>query len=332
MSAPGRSQALSLRAGALVLAVGAMLPATAARAAAGDFPTRPVRFIVPFTPGGASDIQARVIGQALAPTYGQNILIDNRPGGGTSLATEIAMRTPPDGHTWLFVTTAFVIGPALRKVGYDPVRDFAPLIWLGASPNMLIANPSFPVSGIQDIVRLAKAKPGTITYATAGAGTASHVSIEMLQTMTGIKLTHVPYKGISQAMIDLMSGQVNLLVTAPIAALPVVKQGKARAISVGGAKRTAVAPDVPTVAEQGVPGYEASAFQGIVLVAGTPRALVERIHRDIDTVARSPAVRDRLAEDGSDYIGGTPEVFANHIRAEVAKWAKVVRDSGARAD
>ncbi|MCE2945928.1 MAG: tripartite tricarboxylate transporter substrate binding protein [bacterium] len=315
----------------LPLATGAAtMPA--AHAAATDFPTRPVRFIVPFTPGGASDIQARIIGQALAPSYGQNILIDNRPGGGTSLATELALRTPPDGHTWLFVTTAFVIGPALRKVGYDPVRDFAPLIWLGASPNMLIANPSFPASGIQDIVRLAKAKPGFITYATAGAGTASHVSIEMLQTMTGIKLTHVPYKGISQAMIDLMSGQVNLLVTAPIAALPVVKQGKAKAISVGGAKRTAVAPDVPTVAEQGVPGYEASAFQGIVLVAGTPRPLLERIHRDIDTIARTPAVRDRLAEDGSDYVGGSPEVFAKHIRAEVAKWAKVVRESGARAD
>ena len=302
------------------------------QAAGGEFPTRPVRFIVPFTPGGASDIQARVIGQALAPGYGQNILIDNRPGAGTALATEIAMRTPPDGHTWLFVTTAFVIGPALRKVGYDPVRDFAPLIWLGASPNMLIAHPAFPASGIQDLLRLAKARPGTITYATAGAGTASHVSIEMLQTMTGVKLLHVPYKGISQAMIDLMSGQVNLLVTAPIAALPVVKQGKAKALSVGGAKRTAVAPDVPTIAEQGVPGYEASAFQGIVLVAGTPRALVERINRDIDAVARTPAVRDRLAEDGSDYIGGPPEAFAKHIRAEVAKWTRVVRESGARAD
>ncbi|MBC7779676.1 MAG: tripartite tricarboxylate transporter substrate binding protein [Proteobacteria bacterium] len=300
--------------------------------AQGEFPTRPIRFIVPFTPGGASDIQARLIGQSLSPTYGQNILIDNRPGAGTVLATEIAMRTPPDGHTWLFVTTAFVISPSLRQVNYDPTKDFAPLIWLSSSPNMLIANAAFPANSIQELIRLARSKPDHITYASAGAGTAAHVSIELLQTMTGIKLTHVPYKGIAQAMVDLMAGQINLLVTSPVAALPIVKQGKAKALSVGGAKRSPAAPDVPTIGEQGVPGYEASAFQGIVLVAGTPRPLVARIHRDIDGTARAPGVRDRLAEDGSEYVGGSPEAFARHIDTERAKWAKVVRASGAKAD
>jgi len=327
-----RPMRMNATACALLTAFVAAVGHAGTAAGQGTFPTRPVRFIVPFPPGGASDIQARLLGQALTIQYGQNLLIDNRPGAGTGLATELAMRTPPDGHTWLFVTTAFVINPSLRKVAYDPIKDFAPLIWLGSSPNMLIANPSFPANGIQDLIRLARAKPEHITYASAGAGTASHVSIEMLQTMTGIKLTHVPYKGIAQAMVDLMAGQVNLLVTSPVAAVPVVRQGKAKALSVGGATRSASAPEVPTVAEQGVKGYEASAFQGVVLVAGTPRPLVERIYRDIDAAARLPGVRERLVEDGSAYVGGTPDMFGQHIRAESAKWAKVVRESGAKAD
>jgi tripartite-type tricarboxylate transporter receptor subunit TctC len=303
------------------------MPATAQ-----NYPTRTIRLIVPFTAGGASDIQARIIGQKLTERWEQQVIADNRPGGTTVLATELTAKAPADGHTILFVTTAFAINPSLRKVPYDILRDFAPVIYLSASPNILVAHPSLSINNARDLIRLAKTRPGELNYASAGAGTAAHVSIELLQIMGGIKLTHIPYKGISQAFVDLISGQVSLLVTSPVAALPFVRQGKIKAIAVTTAKRSKAAPEVPTVAEAGIPGYEASGWQGLVAPAGVPRDIVMKLYNEIHSIMQLPEVKERLANDGSEYVGGAPDAFAAHIRTEHAKWAKVVKASGATVD
>ena len=297
-----------------------------------NYPTRTIRLIVPFTAGGASDVQARIIGQKLTERWGQQVVIDNRPGATTVLATEITSRAPPDGYTILFVTTAFAISPAMRKVPYDISRDFAPVILLSSSPNMLVAHPSVPASNARDLIRLAKSKPGELNYASAGAGTAAHVSVELFQIMSGTKLTHIPYKGISQAFVDLMCGQVSLLITSPVAALPFVRQGKIKAIAVTSTKRSSAAPDVRTVAETGLPGYEASGWQGLIAPGGTPRDVVMKLYTEINSVLQLADVKEKLAGDGSEYVGGTPDAFAAHVKIEAAKWAKVVKISGATAD
>ena len=315
-----------LRAGA------ALLLFTAWTAHGQTYPAKPVRIIVPFTAGGASDVQTRTIGQKLTERWGQQVIADNRPGGTTVLATDLAAKSPPDGYTLLFVTTAFAINPSLRKVPYDILKNFDPVILLATAPNMLVAHPALPANSVRELVRLAKARPGEINYASAGSGTAAHVSMELLQIMGGIKLTHVPYKGVSQAFIDVMSGQVPLIITSPIAALPFVRQGKLKAISVSTSKRSAAAPDVPTVAESGIPNYEASGWQGIVAPAGVPEAIIQKLHADIDAVLRVPEIAKRFGDDGSEYSGAGPAAFRTHINREFLKWQKVVETSGARVD
>jgi tripartite-type tricarboxylate transporter receptor subunit TctC len=296
------------------------------------YPTKAVRIIVPFTAGGASDVQTRTIGQKLSERWGHQVIAENRPGGTTVLATELTAKAPPDGYTLLFVTTAFAINPSLRKVPYDITRDFEPIILLATAPNMLVAHPTLPAKTVRDLIRLAKARPGEINYASAGSGTAAHVSMELLQIMGGIKLTHVPYKGVSQAFIDVMSGQVPLIITSPIAALPFVRQGKLKAISVSTTKRSAAAPDVPTVAESGIPGYEASGWQGLVAPAGVPETIIRKLHDEINAVLQLPEISKRFSDDGSEYSGLGPSEFRAHIKREFSKWQKVVQASGARVD
>ncbi|MBX3664279.1 MAG: tripartite tricarboxylate transporter substrate binding protein [Burkholderiales bacterium] len=303
-----------------------------APAFAQTYPARTIRLIVPFTAGGASDIQGRLIAQKLSERWGQQVIVENRPGGTTVLATDMTARAAADGYTILFVTTAFAINPSLRKVPYDIFSDFSPVIYLSSSPNMLVAHPSVPANNAADLIKLAKARPGELNYASAGAGTAAHVSVELMQIMGGIKLTHIPYKGISQAFLDLMSGQVSLLITSPVAALPFVRQGKIKSIAVTSAKRSSAAPEVPTVAEKGIPGYEASGWQGLVAPAGVPRDIVMKLYNEIHGIMQLSDVKERLASDGSEYVGGTPDSFAAHIKAEHAKWAKVVKASGAKVD
>ena len=318
---------ISVAAGVLLFA-----PWIASTAQAQAYPAKAVRIIVPFTAGGASDVQTRTIGQKLTERWGQQVIADNRPGGTTVLATELAAKARPDGYTLLFVTTAFAINPSLRKVPYDITKDFDPIILLATAPNMLVAHPALPANSVRDLIRLAKARPGEINYASAGSGTAAHVSMELLQIMGGIKLTHVPYKGVSQAFVDVMSGQVPLIITSPIAALPFVRQGKLKAISVSTLKRSPAAPEVPTVAESGIPGYEASGWQGIVAPVGVPEAIVQKLHDDIDAVLRLPEINKRFSDDGSEYSGAGPAAFRAHISREFSKWHKVVEASGARVD
>jgi tripartite-type tricarboxylate transporter receptor subunit TctC len=296
------------------------------------YPTRTIRFIVPFSAGGGADIQTRMLAHKLTERLGQQVIADNRPGGTTVLATEMTARAPADGYTLLFVTTTFAINPSLRKVPYDIVRDFAPVIQLNSAPNMLVAHPSVPANNARELIRLAKAQPGALNYASAGAGTAAHVSMELMQIMSGTKLTHVPYKGSSQGLIDVMSGEISLLITTATSLLPYIRDGKIKAIAVTSAKRSRAAPSVPTIAEAGLPGYDASGWQGVVAPAGTSREVVAKLNREINGILKLPDVNERMAAEGSEPVGGTPEAFATHIKSEHAKWQKVVKASGAKVD
>jgi tripartite-type tricarboxylate transporter receptor subunit TctC len=320
--------------GIATVAVGcAVLGLAPISAHAQSYPARPVRIVMPFTAGGATDLLARVLGQKLTERWGQQVIVDNKPGAGTIVASEYTAKAPPDGYTLLFVTTAFAINPGLyRKLPYDTLADFAPVILISSSANALVAHPSLPANSVRELIRLAKARPGELAYASAGSGTAAHVSVELLQTMAGIKLEHIPYKGIPQASVDVFSGQVPLMITALPNGLPFVRGGKIKALGVTTAKRASIAPDIPTIAEGGVPGYDAGTWQGIVTAAGVPRELVNRLYAEIAAILQMPDVKEKLAADGSELIAAPPDRFAAHLRSEITKWGKVVRESGAKAD
>lgn len=296
------------------------------------YPSRPVRIVMPFTAGGSTDLLARVLAQKLTERWGQQTIVENRPGAATIVASEFVAKAPPDGHTLLFVTTAFAINPGLYpKLPYDTLKDFAPVILISTSANTLVAHPALPVSGMGDLIRLAKARPGALAYATAGSGTAAHVSVELLQAMAGIRLEHIPYKGIPQASVDVMSGQVPLMITSLPNALPYVRSGKLKALGITTRTRAAIAPEIPAIAES-VPGYDAATWQGIVTGAGVPRPIVDRLYAEIAAIVQMPDVREKLAAEGSEFVGAPPDRFSAQLRAEIAKWDKVIKASGARPD
>ena len=311
----------------------APLAASAAAPGPAPYPTRAIRLIVPFTPGGGLDLQARLIGQQLSERWGQPVIVDNKPGASTILGTELASRAPADGYTLLMITTAFAINPGLHpKLAYDALKDFAPVALTASVPLLLVVHPSVPARTVRELVALAKSKPSLLSYASAGSGTASHVGIELLKTMTGIDMVHIPYKGIPQAFTDLIAGQVALMGTTPLAAYPYVRAAKLRGLAVGSTKRSAAMPEVPTVAESGVPGYEASAWQGLVAPAGTPDEVIAKLHREVIAILHTPEVSRKLAADGAELSTITPQEFAAYIRNETVKWRKVVQASGARLD
>lgn len=317
------------------LLVAMLMPVTpvAAQAGAQDtFPVRPVRMINPFSGGGGIEITARQMGQHLSDRWRQPVIVDNRPGAATIVATEIASRAAPDGHTLLLVTTTFAINPSLYgKLPYDPVRDFTPLIQLTAQPNIVVVSASSPIVTVKDLLAAARAKPGELTFASPGAGSAPHLSAEQLKSMAKIDMIHVPYKGIPPAITDLIGGRVGMLFTTALSAAPHMKAGRVRAVAVTSAKRNSMLPDVPTMAET-LPGYDLAALQGIVVRAGTPRAVVDRIGRDLREVVNLPDVRARLEAEGADVIASTPEQFAATLRREMATWSRIVKDSGAKAE
>ena len=296
------------------------------------YPSRPIRLILPFAPGGGLEITARSIGQKLTDKYGQSVIIDNRPGAATIVGTEIASNASPDGYTLLMITTTFAINPSLYgKLPYDPLRDFAPVTQINSVPNILVVNPSLAANSVRELIALAKSKPGQLNYASAGSGTSPHLAAELLKTMAGVDMTHIPYKGIPPAVTDVIAGRVSMLVTTTISAGPHVKAGKLRALAVTSPRRLSVMPDVPTIAET-VPGYEADAFQAMVAPAGVPAAIVRQLAADVAAIIRLPDVRERLTADGAEPIGSTPEAFAAFLKNEMAKWTKVVKASGARPD
>ncbi|MDQ2962836.1 MAG: tripartite tricarboxylate transporter substrate binding protein [Pseudomonadota bacterium] len=313
---------------AVVLAVGA------SGAWAQAYPTQPIRLVVPFPAGGTTDILAREVGQRLSLTLGQPVVIDNRPGAAGNIGSDLVAKSAPDGYTLLMCTVnTHAINPNLyAKLPYDHVKDFAPVILVAGVPNVLEVTPALPVNSVTDLIKLAKEKPGQINFASSGSGTSIHLSGELFKTMAGVDMTHVPYKGSAPAITDLMGGQVQVMFDNLPSSLQQIKAGKLRAIAVTSAKRAPALPDVPTIAESGLPGFEATSWFGIVAPAGTPAAIVARINADVNQWLQSPDVKEKLLLQGAAAAGGTPEQFAAHIRAETEKWAKVVKASGAKVD
>jgi tripartite-type tricarboxylate transporter receptor subunit TctC len=304
-----------------------------AQSAPAAYPSRPVRIIVPFPPGGATDVMARTIGQKLTLRSGQQTIIDNRPGAGGNIAADIAARAAPDGYTLFFAASAqLAVNLSLyAKVPYDPVRDFAPVILGGSVPNILVAHPSLPAKSLKELIALAKAKPGQLQYASPGNGSTAHLSAELLKIEAGIDLGHIPYKGAAPGVIDVLGGQVPLMFVSMPSVVGHVKAGKLVAIGMTGAKRSDAAPEVPTFAET-LPRFESSAWYGIVAPANTPGVVVSSLNREIAAILKLADVKDILAAQGIDIIGGTPEEFGRAIKSELRKWANVVKRSGARID
>jgi len=306
----------------------------AAGASAQTYPNHPIRLVVPFPPGGTTDILAREVGERLTATLGQPVVIDNRAGAGGNIGADIVAKAAPDGYTLLMATvgTHAINASLYRKLPYDHIKDFAPVVLVAGVPNVLVVTPSLPVHSVAELIRLAKEKPGQLNFASSGNGTSIHLSGELFKTMAGVDMTHVPYKGSAFALTDLMAGQVQLMFDNLPSSLPHIKAGKLRAIAVTSSQRAPALPDVPTIAESGLPGFEASAWFGIVAPAGTPAAIVSRINADVNQWLRSPEAADKLLAQGAIAAGGTPEQFVAHIRAETDKWARVVKASGAKVD
>lgn len=299
---------------------------------AAEYPSRPVRMIVPFAPGGGLDITTRLIGQKLTERWGQNIVVDSRPGAATIVGTEIASKAPADGYTVLMITTTFAINPGLySKLPYDPVRHFTPVTQLNSQPNVIVVAPTFAAKSVKDLIALAKSRPGELTFASPGAGSAPHLSAEMFQRQAGVSMIHVPYKGIPPAVTDVLGGRVSMLFTTTISAAPHIKAGKLRAVAITSAKRQASMPDVPTVGET-LPGYRAEAFQGMVVPAGVPQAIVNKLSAEVARILQLPDVSQRFQLDGAEAVGSTPKEFAAFLKAEMQKWSKVIRDAGIKPE
>jgi tripartite-type tricarboxylate transporter receptor subunit TctC len=289
--------------------------------------------VVAFAPGGSVDLVARLLAQKLTESWGQQVVVDNRPGAGGNVSAEIVARAAGDGYTLYLCSASLVVNPGLyAKVPYDPVKDFAPISLVAAVQNVLVAHPGLPAASVKDVIALAKARPGQIRYASTGSGTSGHLVMELFKSMAGIDLLHVPYKAVGQAQTDLISGQVELWFPTAPGALPHVKAGRMKLLAVAGAKRSPALPDVPTVAEAGVPGFDASTWYPLLAPAGTPKAVIGRVHGDTVRILGQPDVRERLTGLGIEIVGSSPGELARHIRDEIPKWAKVVRQSGARVD
>ena len=315
------------------LIVGALL-ALAAASALAQYPNRPLRLIVPFPPGGAVDILGRAIALNARETLGQTIVIDNRPGFGGAVGSEIAARATPDGYTLLMGSTSTIsINPALvPKLAYDPVKDFVPITQVAFVPHLLVSSTAVPAATLKEFIAYAKARPGQLAYGSAGNGTPHHIALEMFKQMTGVELLHVPYKGTAPALLDLLAGRIAAMSSEVLAVLPHVRTGKLRALGMATASRNQAAPDIPTVTEAGVPGFEVTSWYGVLAPAGTPREITARLARDIAKSLGTADMRQRFSDLGATPVGSTPEEFAVFIKREGAKWAKAVKESGARVD
>ncbi len=311
----------------------AALLACAGSALAQAWPAKPVRLIVPFPPGGSADILARAIGQKLGEGMGQQVVIDNRPGAGTAIGAEATAKAAPDGYTIMLGTvSSHAINPALNPVKFDPIRDFAPVSLVASIPFALIVHPSVRANSVKELVALAKAKPGSLNYSSAGNGTSNHLAGELFKSMTGTFMVHIPYKGSAPALNDLIAGQVQLMYDLVLTAAPHVKSGAVRALAVTGKERSGALPGVPTVAESGVPGYEVSAWFGFFAPAGTPPAIVNALNAETVKAMRAQDLRERLGSQGADAVTNTPEQFAAYVKEELTKWTLVVKTSGMKAD
>ena len=314
--------------------LGAVLLMAAALTHAQSFPVKPVRVITPFTAGSAIDTLARVVGQKLGDTWGQQVVIDNRIGANGIIGTEAAAKAPADGYTvYLGNISTLAVNPHLYlKLPYDALRDFAPVTLAATIPVVLVVHPSLPVKSVRELIALAKAHPGQLNYASGGTGSAQHLPMEMLRVETGMNIVHVPYKGLGPAFSDVLGGQVPMMFTGVSNVVPYMKTGRLRVLAIGSPKRSATLPEVPTVAEAGVPGFDFDSWTGYLVPVGTPRELIVKLHADITRTLAAPEVRDKLVTLGFDLVGGTPEAFATLIRNDIARFGKLIKAAGIKAE
>ena len=304
------------------------------RAADGSvYPARPIRLISPFTPGGGNDLVSRAVGLAVSRSIGQSIVVDNRPGANTIVGMELVAKAAPDGYTLIMTSSTQAINATLYpKLPYDSIGSFSPVCLVGSSPLIIAVPPSSPIKTVAELIAAAKTKPGELTYPSAGTGNATHLGGELFATMAGITLTHVPYKGSGPGLTDLAAGRLAVAFSTALSVVPFVKSGRLRAIAVTGSARSSFVPELPTVAESGLPGYEASTWYGVLAPAATPRAIVTRLNVEIVKALALPEVRERLVAQGIDPIGNTPAQFAAYLQSEIGKWAKVIKATGVKAE
>lgn len=302
-------------------------------ALAQSYPTKPVRVIVPFSPGGAADVPGRILMTRLSESLGQQVLVDNRPGAGSTIGAEIVSKSPADGYTLLMISNTHVISAALYKtLKYDAIDDFTPILEFGDAPNVLVVHPSLPVKSVKELVALAKAKPGQIDYASSGNGSSQHLFTALFTSMAGIKMNHIPYKGSGQARSDLIGGQIMVGMPGISSVVQNIKDGRLRALGVTGDKRSSELPNVPTIAEAGVKGYEATLWLGLLGPKGLPKEVVSRLNDEVAKLARNTAFQQQLQNIGTDVVYRGPEQWAAFLKSERAKWAKVVKDTGAQVN
>ena len=311
----------------------AMLPLLFTSVVDAAYPEKPIRFVVPYGAGGPGDAVARLVGTGLAKRLGQSVVIDGRPGASTIVGTEIVAKAPPDGYSILTISTTHAVNPAIyKKLPYDPIRDFAPVTLMVATPFVLCVNPKVPTNSVRELIALAKTKPQGLAYGSGGTGSSLHLTAELFSSQAGIRMLHVPYKGAGPAFIDLIGGQVQIVFSSTVSSLPHVKSGQVRALAVTSLKRASAAPDVPTLAESGFPGFESSSWFGVLAPAKTPAEIVLKLQQEIAQVLKTPEVREVLTNLGAEPSGMSPDEFGKYFRAEIAKWGKVVRDANIVAD
>jgi tripartite-type tricarboxylate transporter receptor subunit TctC len=316
---------------ALLSLTAALLLALATGANADDYPSKPIRMIVPFPPGGSNDVVGRLVAQQLGTVLGRQVFVDNRGGAGGIVGTETASKAAPDGYTILIISIAHAVNPALHKLPYDPIKSFTPISILATGPNVLVVNPSLPVKSVKELIALAKQKPGELNYASAGIGSFQHLGGELFKLMAGVNIVHVPYKGGGPAMQDVIAGHVKIMFSSLIQTSAFIKSGQLRPLGTGGSKRSPVLPDVPTIAEAGVPGYAANNWWGIVAPAGTPAPIVDKLYKAVQEALKAPALQAEFAREGASTVEMPSAEFADYIKTEIDKWGRVVKQGHIRA-
>jgi tripartite-type tricarboxylate transporter receptor subunit TctC len=315
-----------------LLKAAGMVLALSTAVAAQDYPTKPVRLVIPFPPGGSNDIVGRLVATQLGEKLGKQVIVENRGGAGGVVATEMVSKAEADGYTLLMISLAHAVNPWLYKLSYDPIKSFAPVAMLGSGPNIVTVHPDLPVKSIKDLVALAKQKPGELQYASAGVGSFQHLGGELFKLMAGADLMHVPFKGGGPAMIDVMGGHTKVLFSSLVQTTPHIRSGKLRALATGGSKRSPVFPDLPTVAEAGVPGYEGVNWWGVLAPVGTPKAIVDKLSRDIAAALASPEVQKQFESEGAEVVQMDPDAFGKFLVAEMTKWERVVKEANIKAE
>lgn len=298
------------------------------------YPTKPIRFVIAFSPGGPSDILSRLVGTKLSQSVGQPTVFDNRPGAGGNIAGEIVAKSVPDGHTLMIANNSVLAANATlyKKMTFSPEKELTPVVWVASQPNILVVHPSVPVNSVKELIAYLKARPGQINYASSGSGAAAHLAAELFKSMTGVDMVHIPFKGAAPALTDVIAGNSQLIFATALSVQPYLQAGRLRPLAVTTAKRIDSLPNLPTVAESGVPGFEASTWHGMVVPTGTPRAIIARLNSEVNAILKQPDVHKLLTNQGAHIEGGTPEHFAAYIKSEIPKWAKVIKDSGASVD